>query len=76
MCLRKSSSRPKQGKKVNLLKLSVNTTEIYITHRHYGTLGLLHVDYWAYITKRQLLQSILQLVFVFHKNTTNTQNVV
>ena len=43
MCICKSSSRPKQ-KKVNLLKLSVNTTEIYINHRHYGILGLLDVD--------------------------------
>lgn len=75
MCLRKSSSRPKQGKKVNLLKHSVNTTEIYINHRYYGTLSLLHVDYWAYTTKRELLQTILQLVFVFSKNTKNTQDV-
>lgn len=38
-------------------------TDIY--HRHWNS-SLLHVDYWAYTTKRQLLQLDVQLVFGFN----------
>lgn len=65
-CICKSSSRPEEEKKVNLLKLSVNNPGEQTFTTGTGILGLLHVDYWAYTTKRQLLQLDIQLVFGFN----------
>lgn len=55
----------RRKKNVSLLKLSVNNPGEQIFTTGTGILGLLHVDYWDYTTKRQLLQLDIQLVLGF-----------
>lgn len=52
-------------KNATLLKLNVNNPEQTFTTGT-GIPDLLHVDYWAYTTKRQLLQLHIKLVFGFN----------